>query len=231
MKLLRVISIILICWMGSYTFGQKVKVDALNREYEKFRVSDHFDFIHDDFDTAKLIWVADLTVSFDTIIPGMIGETFNVLKERSNKMGANAFKVRASNIYDAGSTKYISISAFWLHMEDRDSNEVLFRSPEVYVFGFLGYHEEIDGYDIEVNKDQYVMHALTYRKRSFAAGDHVNIQLGSKTRGAEVQFKAKEDMVPKFYYFSMIRGAYKNAIIKEYDKHFGMYLTRILQLE
>lgn len=216
---------------ASLGLAQKLKVDAMNKTHEKFRDSHHFDYIHDDYDTSKLIWIADLTVTFDTIIPGMLGESYNLLKSRANKFGANAFRVKESNIFDTGPDKFISISTFWLHMEDRDSNEVLFHAPEVYLFGFLGYHEEIDGYEVSINKKDYTMHALTFRKESFSDNERIDLQLGSKARGTSVEFEVSEKKEPRYYYFSMVRGSFKNAMIKQYDRDFAMFLTQVLQEE
>ena len=212
-------------------YAQHLKVDGVNPNYEKYRESSYFDYIHEDFDTSNLTWVADLTITFDTIIPGMIGETYKLFKEKANRYGANSFRVRASNIYDNGPDKYVSISTYWLRMEDRDSNEVLYKNQEVYLFGFLGYHEEIDGYSVELNDQGFTMHALTFRARKFNKGERVRIHLGSKVRGSSVEFKVSEDMKSRFYYFSMMRGSFKNSSIKQYDRDFGMYLSQILQKE
>jgi hypothetical protein len=210
-------------------FAQKLKVDGFNRSYEKYRNSTNFDYLHNDFDSSKLVWVADLTVSFDTVIPGMIGESYKLFKARAHKFGANAFKVKDSDVLTQGGSKYISVSVYWLRMEDRKENDTLFRSNDIYLFGFLGHHEEIAGYEIELNKEDFILVALTFRKTTFLEGDRVSLQLGSKVRGTAVEFSVREGMYPKYYYFQMVRGSFKNSSIREYDRNFAMFLTQILQ--
>jgi hypothetical protein len=211
--------------------AQKVKVDVFNKSYEKYRNSNHFDYVHEDFDTTKLTWVADLTVKFDTVIPGMIGESFKLLKNKANRFGANSFQVSESDIYTEGNDKFISIKIFWLRMEDRATNDSLFRSTDVYLFGLLGHHQEIEGYEVSLGDDSFTMHALSCRKHSYQVGEEILLQLGTKVRGASVQIKIREYMYPKFYYFSMLRGSFKNATIQEYPLEYGLFLSKILSNE
>ena len=211
--------------------GQSIKVKGFNDEYERYRNSHHFDYIHPDFDTSKLTWVADLRVEFDTVLKGMIGESYKELKEKANRFGANSFSVEESDIYSFGKTKFIDLKVYWLRMEDRGDNMALHRSNDVYLFGFLGYHQEIEGYEVEIQEEDFTMRALTYRHYSYPVKTDVTVQLGSKIRGAKTSFKMHERMYPKFLYFNMVKGSFKNAYIDEYSLSFGVFLTRILEAD
>ena len=94
------------------SYSQKIKVNGFNRDFEKYRNAENFDYIHEDFDTTKLTWIATLTIQFDTVVPGMIGECFKELKEKSNRFGANSFMVEESDIYTTTEEKFIKISCF-----------------------------------------------------------------------------------------------------------------------
>ncbi|MBD3636661.1 MAG: hypothetical protein HUJ25_04910 [Crocinitomicaceae bacterium] len=224
----QVILTILFC-LPYFCISQHVDVLKYNDQYERYRKSRYFDYVHEDFDSANLTWVADLRVEFDTVLRGMIGESYKELKEKANQFGANGFKVNASNIYKSGKDKYIEISVYWIRMENRNENLELFKDNKVYLFGFLGYHQDIDGYDVEIQDESFIMRALTYREYSYPPKTDVTLALGSKIRGTEISFKMEERMFPKFFYFNMIKGSFKNAWIDEYSLSFGTFLTQILE--
>lgn len=213
------------------SFAQKVRMNAFNRNFEKVRSTTVFDFVHDDFDTTKLIWVADMTVRFDTIIPGMIGECFKLLKEKSNNLGASGFRVRDSDLESIGDKKFISISAYWIRMEDRSENYNLAKSNTIHLFGLLGYHQSISGYPIKVNDSEFIIHGLTYHTYDFLDDQKIDLLLGSKSRGADKQLHVKDGMRPKFYYFNLVKGSFKNAWISEYKENYGFFLTNVLKKE
>lgn len=229
MKNLLIVSCFLFLYNSLY--GQSIKVLGVNDDYERYRNSHHFDYIHDDFDTSKLVWVADLRVEFDTVLRGMIGESYSELKKKANRYGANAFSVIGSDIYTFGQEKYIDLRVFWLRMEDRGENMAMHRSNDVYLFGFLGYHLEIEGYDVQIQDNDFIMRSLSYRHYTYPIKTDVTLQLGSKVRGANTSFKMEERMYPKFFYFNMVKGSFKNAYIDEYSLSFGTFLTKILELD
>lgn len=211
--------------------AQKVRVLKYNKEYEKYRVSKHFDYLHEDFDKEKVTWVADYKVSFDTVIPGMIWESYQSLKRKANQFGANGFSVMDSDVYTLGQKKHIEISVYWIKMENRNENLLLHQANTIYLLGFLGHHQEIEGYSIKIQDEQFVMHALSYKEFTYPVKTDVEIQLGTKSRGKKVYFKMEERMFPKYYYFNMVKGSFKNAWIDEYGLSFGVFLTNILQKE
>lgn len=213
---------------GSLSMGQKVKVNGFNRDFEKYRNAQNFDYIHDDFDSTKLTWVASLTVKFDTVIPGMIGECFKQLKEKSNRLGANSFRVDEADIYTTTEEKFIRISCYWNRMEYRTENLMLFKQTKIYLIGLLGYHSSINGYNVTIDGESLLVKELSYHEFDFEAGDKVHLRLGSKSRGAEKYIYMEEREYPKFYYFALIKGSYKNAWIDEYSPSFGVFLTKIL---
>lgn len=229
--MLRLTNILIVLLFVPVVYGQSVRVRAYNNAYEKYRNSHNFDYVHDDFDSSKMTWVADITAEFDTVIPGMIGETYKKLKERANKFGANAFTVDESDIFSLGKSKYITMKVYWIRMEDRGENLNLHKENKVYLFGLLGYHNEIDGYEVALQDKDFIMHALTYREFQYPPKSTVTVQLGSKTRGTTTSFLMEENMFPKFFYFSMVKGSFKNAWIDEYSLSFGIFLKHILKPE
>ena len=217
--------------IGHSAEAQKVRVLKYNKEYEKYRVSKYFDYLLEDFNEDKVTWVADYKVSFDTVIPGMIWESYQSLKEKANQFGANGFRVKDSDVYTPGQKKHIEISVYWIKMENRNENLTLHQANKVYLFGFLGHHQEIEGYDIKIQEDRFVMHSLSYKEFSYPIKTDVEVQLGTKSRGKKVYFKMEERMFPKHYYFNMVKGSFKNAWIDEYGLSFGIFLTNILRKE
>jgi hypothetical protein len=213
------------------TSAQKVKIMSFNSSFEKYRASHNFDYLHADLDSSKFTWVADYLVEFDTVIPGMIGESYKKLKEKANKYGANGFKVKESDIFKKGRNKHIIISVYWIRMEHRGENLELHKDLKVYLFGFLGHHLLIDGYQVKIQDESITLHSLTYRVFAYPSKTDVIIQLGSKSRGAKTSFKMEEGMYPKFFYFNMVKGSFKNAWIDEYSLSFGLFLTEILEKE
>jgi hypothetical protein len=203
-------------------------VNAFNRDFEKYRNTHDFDYVHDDFDTSKLTWIADFTIRFDSVIPGMIGETYKMLKEKTNRFGGNSFKVTDSDIFTFGDNKYVSISTYWIRMENRKENEELFKQNTIYLFGLLGHHSEIPGYDVAVNDDEFIMLELSYRQYEFEDDTKVILKLGSNMRGHETHIHIKDGMFPKFYFFNQVKGSFKNSWISQHDKYFGQYLIHIL---
>ncbi|UKN02383.1 hypothetical protein K6119_02460 [Paracrocinitomix mangrovi] len=227
--MLRGLIISIIIAVTHLSFAQRVRALRVNKDYEKYRISEHFDYLHDDFDSAKTTWVGDIRVEFDSIFPGTIKNCFNALKDRATKLGANGFKVTEADISSYGDNKYIEMSLYWIRMENRDENLVLHKSRDVYLFGFLGYHQEIDGYDVSIQNDEFVMPSLSFKKYAFKSKTDVTVGLGSKMRGAKTSFRIEEKMYPKFIYFKMISGSFKNAWIDEYPLSFGLFLTHILR--
>lgn len=223
----------MICFLifAGNTFSQKIKINGINREFERYRSTTDFDYVHDDFDSTKLIWVADMTIAFDSVVPGMIGECFKLLKAKSNKFGANSYRVKASDIKTFGSNKYISISAYWIRMEDRKENVTLNQSNTIYLFGLLGFHKSISGYPVSVNDSEFIVHGLTYHSYDFLDDQKIHLLLGSKSRGAHKHLHIHDGMQPKFYYFNLVKGSFKNAWISEYDSDFGYFLSHILEKE
>lgn len=200
----------------------------MNLDYEKYRNSTFFDYLHDSTQKGLYTWVADLTISIDTILPGNIETIFSMFKERSNKMGANAFRVNESDIYSAQSEKFISISIFWLKMEGRNQNLQLFKNPIIYLFGFLGYHQKIPGYELKINDAEFIMQELRYRTYNSKIGETTYLQQGSKIRGDSRSITFENNQYPKYFYFSRITSSYKNCFIGEYDLNFGEFLLKIL---
>jgi hypothetical protein len=225
----KVLNLLLVVFLSSLAFCQKVRVEKVNQEFERFRNTTDFDYLHEDLDSTKRIWVADLTVKFDTVIQGMLGECFKQLKEKSNRFGANAFTVVNKDIFIYGSEKYISIKCYFIHQENRGENLNLFNEKSIYLIGFLGYHYAIEGYEVKLDEKEMVLYELSFMKFSYENKKLVKLLLGSKSRGANQTVKIKEDMKPHFFYFNMVKGSFKNAWIAEYDLFYGIYLSKILK--
>ena len=147
-----------------------------------------------------------MNVKVYTLIPGMLGECYLKLKERANRFGANAFKVEENDIFTYGSEKYISIKCYFIRQENRAANMRLFNDNSIYLFGFLGYHTEIEGYEVAVNEEEFIMGALSFRKFTFTDKESLTLFLGSKSRGAYETIVISDGMKPKFYYFNMVKG-------------------------
>lgn len=216
-----------LCLLTQNAFGQKYRIMASNKQFEAYRAVTKFDCIHDDFEVEKLTWVADYSVMFDTIKPGTIEEIYRTLWTRANRIGANSFKIDNSDIYALGDDKFIDVKLYFLPMERRNENMHLFRSDKVYLFGFLGHHVQLSGYEIEYNELELLITELSYRFYHLGT-DKAVIRFG-KRKGHELHLKGHEDhRMPHYIYFKQTVGEKQNKWIDEYEWQFGEFLIQIL---
>ncbi len=217
--------------LSTVSHSQKLKVDDVNPDFKKTRNSSHFDCINDSLSNEYYTWVADYTIKFDSVYPGKIKKVFEMFKAKANKMGANSFIVKNSDIYPSHEHKFISISAYWLKMEDRNYNHQLFKESKVYLFGFLGHHRAIEGYRVRLNEEDFIMSELRYRSFLFKPGKQIDLIQGSNMRGDKRSFVMEDNQYPRYFFFNKVTGAFKNSFIGEYDMNFGEFLLRILDVQ
>jgi hypothetical protein len=210
-------------------YAQKYRVLRTNTAFEKVRHDTNFDCLHENFDTTLCQWVADYHVQFDTILPGTIEAAFKGVWERANRLGANSFIVRSSDLYTEGEPRYFDISVYWLRMENRDSNKHMFYSGDVYMFGFLGHHIMIDGYEVYRGEEEMLIQELSYHQFDMAHDDKVIIRIGNRSRGETFQVHADHNTLPEYLYFQQSIGAFQNAWIAQHEWNFAEFLIRVLK--
>jgi len=213
----------------NFALGQKYRIAKTNPAFQKVRADENFDCIHENFDTSMYQWVADYVVTFDTVQPGTIETTFKEVWERANRLGANAYKLTGSDLYCIGEPRHYELSVYWLRMEDRDSNLHLFNSGDVYLFGFLGHHVELDGYEVVSGEEEILVEELTCYHFDMEHDQKVDIRIGSKNRGEIHNVRANANTLPEYLYFQHTTGGGQNAFISTYPWNFAEFLIRALQ--
>ena len=216
-------------FVNGSSYAQKIRIRASNKDFDQVRIVSKFDCVNDDMDTSKYIWVADLSVEFDTVLPGTLEGIYREFWTRANHVGANAFKVKDSDLYTVGEKRFITLSVYWLRMEYRDENMTLFNSPDVYYFGLLGHHVDLDGYDVSFNGQDLLLRELTYHHFSAEDNEKVEVSIGGRSRGDITTFIAEAKTLPRYFYFKQATGSFKNAWVYEYDWNMGEFLVSILE--
>ena len=97
--------------------------------------------------------------------------------------------------------------------------------------GYLGHHQNIHGYKVRYNDEEFILQELRYKKFEPEEGESVIIKLGRGMRGTEYTFTAKSGVLPRYFYFEMVTGSFYNSLIAEYDHNFGEFLKSILNPE
>lgn len=213
---------------ANYGIAQKVRAIETNPDFKKVRICEKFDYLHDDWQEDSIQWVCDLRVSLDTLMPGTIRKIFGQFWKRANQLGANSFRLNNSDIYVHGRDKFIELKCYWLRQEYRNQNLKKFRSTDVYLFGFLAHHVQIQGYEVTFNEEDFLIQELTYHRFGCEEGETVQISIGGKSRGDLIELKIKNDQTPRYYYFSEAKGSFQNAWISTHEQEFARFLVQIL---
>jgi len=228
--LLRVIFLVFtMSFISHQSVAQKYRITRSNPAFEKVRHDTNFDCIHPEFDSALYQWVADFHVYFDTIMPGTIETAFKGVWERANRLGANSFTVHRSDLYTVGETRYFDVSVYWLRMENRDSNTHLFYSGNVYMFGFLGHHVLLDGYEVYRGEEEMLIEELSYHQFDVEHDDKMEIRIGNRNRGEIFRAHADHNSLPDYLYFQQTTGTFQNSWIANHNWYFAEFLIRVLK--
>ena len=210
--------------------AQKLKVKAINKGFTKVLDEvESFDYLADNLDSTKYVWVANIEVKFSRIEQHTIPIAFKEIKERSNSLGGNAFRVLNSDVYSKDGNNFIEVAVFWLNREDRQENFDLFNKDEIYLFGFLGHHKDIDGYHVAVNEEKLLIQELTYKKMAVSVNDTVNIDLKKGMKTNSLTFIQKPRPEWQYLSFHLYKGAFNVGEIRSYNMEIGEFLKRILK--
>ena len=225
--------IILTLLMSAITMNlsaQKLKVKALNKEFKKVLDQvDDFDYLSEKLDSTNYVWVANIEVKMGPIQPHTIPMAFKKIQERSNILGANAFRVINSDVYSKDGNNFIEVSVFWLYREKRQDNFDLFDKNDIYLFGFLGHHKDIEGYNVSVHEEKMVIQELSYKKMPVSVDDTVNIDLRKGMKSNTLTFVQKPRPEWEYLSFHLYKGAFNVGEIRAYNMEIGEFLKRILK--
>jgi len=228
MKSCLLLCFILFCFVAG---AQKVRLTQLNQNYTRLPNVEGFDYIHDDLDRETFNWIADAIVEFDTIFPTTIKDYYGKLVEKANKLGANGFRVNDAQLHVVGTIRTITLSFFFINYENRKKNADLFHAKKLYLFGFLGYHQRVDGYEIKLNEQKLVINELTYKEVDLNSNSPIRLQLIQGLKKDLVEVSIDNTMNPRYYKFDYYEGMASRGRISEYDWSFGEFLLRILKKE
>ena len=216
------------CLVGN---AQKVKVIKMSRDYFRHTHVGGFDYLHVNADTSTFQWVANVRVEFDTIQLRTLKGFYNKFNSKANKMGANAFRVLNAELYTYREVKYIELSVFHLRRENRDENLELFQAGKIYLFGFLGHHQRIGGYKIEVNGKKMLLQELRYKIYEPEIGKELRVKLGRGLKSDKIKTVIEPQMLPRYYKFDLYKGMLSRGIISEHEWSFGEFLVHLLKKE
>lgn len=229
-KMRRALLIFVIAFV-SISFGQKIKIKEMNRDYLRRPNVVGFHYLHESMQEDSYQWIASVNLEFDTLYPTTLYDMYTKLQKKSNKLGANAFRVFESDVYSEGEGKYVKLGIYYLYKENRNENLNAFQGNQVYLFGFLGHHRNIDGYRVEINGERVLLEELRYKLLSPQIGDVIRIRLGKGIKAHEIEVKCEKDMLPKHFKFNIYKGAFSRCQISEHEWDFGQFLVRILKKE
>ncbi len=226
----RSLFILLAIVLPSAVFSQKVKISEISQDYYHHQDVEGFYYLHEDLENDEAFyWVADLRVDFDTIYPHTINQIYRRFLVKANKLGANSFRVEGSDIYANGGDKYVKVKTYFLRQERRAANKELFYDNVVRLYGFLGHHQSIEGYDVSINDKKMLLTELRYKEIKLTIGDHLKIKILGGLRGEIVEFDVTPNLVKKYYYFELFKGMMSKGKISEYSWGFGELLAHILR--
>lgn len=190
-----------------------------------------FRYLHNKTTEGGYQWMGDASIEIDTLLPQTITEFYHKLAERANRLGANAFRVKGSDIFAYGENKKIEISLFYLNRENFDENNSLFVSNKVYIFGFLGYHEKISGYKILINGQKYLMEELRYMEFELPADETLTIKFYNGVGSTKLTLHGSKEPKTHYLKFNLVKRTFTRGAIREHHWSFGEFLIRILDSE
>ncbi len=212
-------------------FGQRVKIMDISPDYFRHNDVSGFYCLHPEIEKEAYEWIATVKVTFDSIYPNTLTNLYDKLTDKSNRLRANAFRFRRADIFTTIDEKYIELDVYYLKMERRDLNYSLFDKNKVYLFGFLGYHQNIEGYTIEINGEQLLLSELRYKEISLPAGVPVEIKLDKGVKADVINLTGTKDMKPVYYEFDIFKGMFTRSKITTYDINLAEFLKPLLKRE
>lgn len=209
--------------------AQTLKVLRLNRDAFRHTKVEGFSYLHEDLKTSGYEWIGDIRVAFDSIYPTSLKEIYTMLATKANKISGNAFRVINSDIHKQGKEKFIELGIYYLNIENHKENINLFENNLIYLFGFIGHHQDIEGYNLEINGKKILLEELTVKTIRPNANDVLQIKLMNGFKTDEIQVKIEPKMLPKYFKFEIFRGAFSRGLISEYGWSYGEFLARIFK--
>ncbi len=235
MKNLQLLILLLVCFNQS--FGQWVEILEKDSRIKKEK-SYFFDCIDSNFnlDTIDKIGVLKGNATLDEFT--RLPELFKQFRKKSNKIGANAFKIDSSKtIVD---TIIVYMSVYHLTDAQMDSNLALYSQNMIYVFGNFSRSQK-KGNKILINEQEKILKPFEYLSYKNIINEKVTIGIGGFL-GAKMTIKGKEGRMPVFYSSHGVglgEGSFANssqagisissgsfAIV---EKNFGQFLIQVLK--
>ncbi len=209
--------------------AQTLKVLRLNRDAFRHPKVEGFSYLHDDANTSGHEWIGDVRVAFDSIYPTTLKEIYNLFATKANKISGNAFRVINSDIHKQGKDKFIELGIYYLNYENQTENLNLFENNLIYLFGFIGHHQDIEGYNLEINGKKILLEELTVKTIRPNVNEILQIKLMNGLKTDEIQVKIETKMLPKYFKFEIFKGAFSRGLISEHEWSYGEFLARIFK--
>ena len=215
--------------LSGLSFGQKLKVIGVNEDYFHHDKVEGFHCLYDRMPDYGYTWIGTLKIELDTIVQHTIKEIYSMAQDRANRLGANAFRVKKDDLFSYGEEKYITFDIFHLRMENRDENRDLFKGKTLYLFGFLGHHQNMDGYTIKLNGEKMLLTELSYYQFEPKIGDVICLEIGSSAKKDKIEYKVDGKGWPRYFSFQMFHGLFSAHEISEYEWAYGEFLIQVLE--
>lgn len=209
--------------------AQTLKVLRLNRDAFRHQNVEGFSYLHDNVSTNGYEWIGDVRVAFDSIYPASLKEIYILLSTKANKISGNAFRVINSDIHKRGKDKFIELGIYYLNYENQTENLNLFENNLIYLFGFIGHHQDLEGYNVEINGKKILLEELTVKTIRPKVNDLLHIKLINGLKTDEIQVKIEPKMLPKYLKFEIFKGAFSRGLISEHEWSYGEFLARIFK--
>ena len=191
---------LLLTLLSLATYGQKLKVTAVNDNYFHHEKVEGFICLHEQMPEYGYTWIGTIRIEMDTIVRNSLENIYQMTQERANRLGANAFRVSEGDIFSFEDQKFIEFNIYHLRLENRDENRALFYSKSFYLFGFLGHHRNMEGYTVKLNGDKLLLDELSFYTFQPEIGDEVLVEIGGWFKKDKHKFRISTQELSRYFF-------------------------------
>ncbi|MCB2196471.1 MAG: hypothetical protein KQH79_11475 [Bacteroidetes bacterium] len=228
----------LLLFISVQSFGQMVQFIEKDSTFKNENKTEEFHFINNGFDYSNSKFVASMNgLSLNSENNNLVS-LFETFKFNANYLGANAFHVDEYKISDSKDSVSVSVSFYYLNLNELIKNSRLYSTNMVYVIGDVS-TKKSTGRKIKFNKNTIQLLPLEYVSYQNKVGEDAILSIGG-ILGSKVWIRGKENREPKFLSlqgFGMGGGFTPNGQITvsistgqiyPVNLDLGLFLTKIL---
>jgi hypothetical protein len=189
--------IVLFLFFSFSVYGQNVSLVNLNESGIPASEPEAFDYIHHQYELAKDYHIADLHGFLTNSEEAILTDLFNAFWDKSNEVGANAFRFERSE--RKGDTTFVDISIYNLDDAEFEKMAAAYPFNMVYVLGDISKKQKTR--KIKFNGEKIRLSANEYIAYQNQVGEDAILKIGGLL-GAKVWIRGKENRPPSFYSLS-----------------------------